>query len=586
MIEVCLLTKTKVSWLPWNQESFKKAQDLDKPILLGISAVWCHWCHVMDETTYSDNEVGSLIENKFVPIRVDRDRRPDIDKRYNMGGWPSTVFLTPHGEVLTGGTYIPQQQMMFLLEHVSRLYQKNKANLKAEIESLEKKIQKPSTKYDADSEVTQSIIDNLTLDIASQYDNKHGGFGKAQKFPHSDALRFTLLQHHLREHKATLSIVKKTLIEMGSGGIYDKEEGGFFRYSTTRDWSVPHYEKMCEDNAKLLVNYLEAIQVTGEKTFRDTAKGILEYVDKQLADKEKGGFYGSQDADEVYYKLRLPERLKRTHPKIDQTIFVNWNAMMSSAYLLASAVLEEQTYEEFALLTVDQVLMKAFTSKNGIQHYINEGDNHFSGLLTDQAYMAKCLIDCYQSTSNRKYLDLAEGFTEFMLDKLWDVAGGFYDKPKGTDTFGALKRLDKPLEENSIAADAFLRLHHLTGKQEYLQIAKKTLEYFASHYQRYGIMGALYGLAIELYLQPMQVHVVGSMKDEKTRRFRSEILKTYNPLKVLETLDPIVDRDRLDELGYPTNGPPTAYICFKGSCKSVENPEKITKIVSEKIDGN
>ena len=128
--EVFLLTETKVSWLPWGEESFSKAKELDKPILLGISAVWCHWCHVMDQTTYSDSEVARIIEKKFVPIRVDRDQRPDIDKRYNMGGWPSTAFLTPEGEILSGGTYIPPQQMKVLLEHISSFYKENKNNIK------------------------------------------------------------------------------------------------------------------------------------------------------------------------------------------------------------------------------------------------------------------------------------------------------------------------------------------------------------------------------------------------------------------------------------------------------------------------
>jgi uncharacterized protein YyaL (SSP411 family) len=166
-----------------------------------------------------------------------------------------------------------------------------------------------------------------------------------------------------------------------------------------------------------------------------------------------------------------------------------------------------------------------------------------------------------------------------MLDNLWDDAGGFYDKPKDVGAFGALKLLYKPLEENSVAADTFLRLHHLTGKQEYLEISKKTLEFFASDYQRYGIMGAVYGLAVELFLRPVQIHVVGSLKDVVTRRFRSDSLKVYNPLKVVETLDPVLDHDRLNALGYPVKETPTAYVCFEGSCKTVKDPKNIAKSI-------
>ncbi len=575
------MTETKVSWLPWSEESFRKARELDKPILLSISAVWCHWCHVMDQTTYSDSKVARLIKDKFVPIRVDRDQRPDIDKRYNMGGWPSTAFLTPDGEVLTGGTYIPPQQMAALLEPVSRLYPKNKGILKARIKELEPEIEKPSVEYGLHDEGFQSVIDGLTLEVASRFDPRHGGFGDAPKFPHSGALRLALLQHHLQGHKAALNIVKKTLTAMGSGGIYDRAEGGFFRYSTTRDWSIPHYEKMCEDNAKILINYLEAYQVTGEETFRDTAEGILAYVKVKLSDQEKGGFYGSQDADEVYYKLSLKERQNRMPPRIDRTIFVNWNAMMVSAYLLASVVLEDQSYQKFALRTVELLLEKAFSLNKGMKHYIIDGESQLSGLLTDQVYMSQCLIDSFQMTSDRMFLEKAESLAEFMLDNLWDEAGGFYDKPKETSAFGALKLLDKPLDENSVAADAFLRLHHLTGKQNYLEVAEKTLEYFASIYQRYGIIAAVYGVAVELFLHSMQVHIVSSRKDAVTIRFRSESLRAYNPLKIVETLDPVLDCDRLKVLGYPVAYVPTAYVCFEGKCASVENPKEI----AEKIGG-
>jgi uncharacterized protein YyaL (SSP411 family) len=377
------MIETKVSWLQWGEEAFTKANELDKPILLGISAVWCHWCHVMDKTTYSNDVVAQLVHDKFVPIRVDRDQRPDIDKRYNMGGWPSTVFLTPEGHVISGGTYVPPEQMVVLLSQVSRLYHENKCKLETETKHTEKE-KMPSVEPSLNNESFESVVDGLALIIASRFDSTHGGFGNAPKFPHSNALRLALLQNHLQGHMAALNIVKKTLTAMASGGIYDKVEGGFFRYSSTRDWNIPHYEKMCEDNAKLLVNYLEAYQVTGNKTFRNTAKGILAYVNAKLSDQNNGGFFGSQDADEIYYNLNVSERQNRPSPRIDQTLFVNWNAMMISSYLLASTVLEEQAYQDFALKTLRLLLEMSFNPKNGMSHYITDGESHLLGLLTDQ----------------------------------------------------------------------------------------------------------------------------------------------------------------------------------------------------------
>ncbi len=574
------MAETKVSWLEWNKEAFRKSKELDKPILLDISAVWCHWCHVMDETTYSDSKVARLIDEKFVAVRVDRDQRPDIDKRYNMGGWPTTVFLSAAGDILMGGTYIPPQQMVGLLEQVSGIYEHNRGNMKSRILELQQDLKEPRVREVLDDSVFQSAVDGLTLEIASRFDAVHGGFGDSPKFPHSDALRLLLLQNYLHGHDGALTIVKKTLSAMGNGGVYDKVEGGFFRYSTTNDWSIPHYEKMCEDNAKLLMNYLEAYQVTADESFRDTADGILGYVDAKLSDQESGGFYGSQDADEFYYTLSPDERKKMKAPRIDRTLFVNWNAMMVSSYLLASMVLEEQKYQRFALKTAELLTDKAFSPKKGMSHFLIDRKSSIFGFLTDQAYMVRCLLNCYQVTFDRKFLEKAEALSEFMLDKLWDSKNGaFYDKPEEDDALGALKLLDKPLEENSVAADSFLRLYHLTGDQKYLETAKRALEFFMNDYQRYGIMGAVYGLAVERFLQPTQVHVVGSRKEKTTDLLIKECLKTYNPLKIVELIDPEQDKDRLKVLGYPVSDVPTAYICAGGDCRSVDDPKKVADII-------
>jgi len=571
------MVETKIAWPPWNKRAFQKAAELDKPILLAISAVWCHWCHVMDRTTYSDKEVAKLIHEKYVPIRVDRDKRPDVDKRYNMGGWPTTAFLTPKGEVITGATYIPPQQMKPLLQRISRLYKKTK--IEAQLKELPKEEKKaPPIEHGLDNEFFQSIVDKLTLEIASSFDSLHGGFGNAPKFPHSEALTLALLEYHIQEHKALLNIVTKTLQKMSAGGIYDKEEGGFFPYSTTSDWSIPHYEKMCEDNAKMLVNYLEAYQITGEESFKKTAQEILSYVNANLSDQEKGGFYGSQDADEEYYKLSRLERREKTSPRVDKTVYTNWNAMMVSAYLLSSVVFKNLSYRQIALRTVDLLLEKSLSSRVGMYHYCLDGKRHLPGLLSDQASMMRCLVDAYQSTSNKKFLTCAENIAKFMLNNLWDDAGGFYDRPKNIQAFGALKTLQKPLDENSVAVDAFLRLHHLTGKERYLDSARRTLEHFASSYQRYDIMAAAFGLAVELYLRPVQIHIVGLKRNPATSRFLEESLRVYNPLKVIEILNPTSDTERLANLKYPATKSPRAYICFKGTCTSVGDPEQIAKI--------
>jgi uncharacterized protein YyaL (SSP411 family) len=576
------MTEMKVPWLPWGMKAFKRAKELDRPILLAISAVWCHWCHVMDQTTYSDDEVVKIIEERYVPIRVDRDQRPDIDKRYNMGGWPSTAFLTPDGEVISGATYVPPQQMKVTLQRINHLYETNKGNFKARLEETKEEERTPPTQPELRREIYQSIVDNLTLGIASSYDTQHGGFGGAPKFPQSAALRLALLEYHLQGHKALLNIVTKTLKKMSVGGIYDKEEGGFFRYATMRDWSVPHYEKMCEDNSKLLGNYLEAYQVTGEEPFKKTAQGILTYIDTKLSDQEKGGFYGSQDANEEYYRLNLSERKSRTHPKIDKTLFTNWNALMITSYLQASITLKTPSYQKFALKTLDLLLEKSYTPRRGMYHYYADEKSHLPSLLTDQTSMAKCLIDAYQLTSNRKFLNYARNIARFIINNLWDETGGFLDRARETETLGNLGIPLKNLDENSLAANVLLRLHSFTGKEQYLEIAGRALEYFSSAYQRFGILAAAYGLAAEQFLHPLQIHIVGPKQDSEVLKFRNESLRAYNPLKTVETIDPATDIARLKKLKYPKATEPIAYVCFQGACTSVEDPKRIANSIKPK----
>ncbi len=576
------MAETKVKWFLWGKEAFKKAKAEDKPILLDVSAVWCHWCHVMDQTTYSDTAVARLIRQKFIAIRVNRDERPDIDKRYNMGGWPTTAILTPDGDVITGATYVPPQQMKPWLENVSRFYRNNKAKIAAETKKLaSKEVEEQTLEFNSSHELFQSVIDNVTNDILSGFDSAYGGFGNAPKFPHSKALSFALVEYHIHRYKALLRVAAKTLDKMSSSSIYDAEEGGFFRYSTTRNWNSPHYEKMCIDNANLLVNYLELYQVTKEGKFREVAQGILDYVEANLRDQNNGGFYGSQDADEEYYTLGLPSRRKRSSPAVDKNHYTDWSALMTSSYFFASIVLNNSLYQTLALQTINLLLEKSFRPESGMFHYYLDDEQHLPGLLSDQASMIRCLIDAYQSTADRQFLDYAETIAQLALESLWNDSGAFNDRPKNAKGLGNLKSGIQPFDENSVAADALLRLHYLTGKDGFLNAARQVLKHFASSYQRHGLMAAAYALAVELYLRPIQLHIVGSLENSTTNQLWKESLKTYSPLKVIEILDPRRDRERLAELKYPLNHAPIVYVCSAGTCLAVTRPANVAETIQD-----
>lgn len=300
-----------VHWHPWGEEALSLAKELDRPILVDVGAVWCHWCHVMDGESYENPEIARLINDKFVAIKVDRDERPDVDSRLQravsavsgQGGWPLTAFLTPEGEVFFGGTYFPPEDrwgrpgFRTVLERVAELYQTDRARLQqgaTDLATRLKPVSRPPAKPEA---LTVEMVDEVLATTKAAFDFVYGGFGGAPKFPHPSVMELSLARYDVTRQPWLLAMVTQTLEAMGKGGVYDQIGGGFHRYSTDERWIVPHFEKMVYDNAGLLKVYLETYQATGRALFREIAEGIIFFVDTVLSDRDGGGFFASQDAD-------------------------------------------------------------------------------------------------------------------------------------------------------------------------------------------------------------------------------------------------------------------------------------------------
>jgi uncharacterized protein len=300
-----------VEWYPWGEEAFARARAEDKPILLDVGAVWCHWCHVIDRESYEDPEVAAVVNAHFVPVKVDRDERPDVDIRYQnavgaisgQGGWPLTAFLTPEGKVFYGGTYFPpdgaggRPGFKQVLLAVSEFYRTRRDQAHAYADELFQALRRLGDARASQELLTPALVRDAIADIERQFDAQRGGFGGAPKFPHTGAIELLLQRHDRTRDPGTLLIVTRTLEKMARGGVYDQLGGGFHRYSVDASWIVPHFEKMAYDNAELLRNYVHAHQATGTALFREIAMGILGYVTGTLMDGDQGGFYASQDAD-------------------------------------------------------------------------------------------------------------------------------------------------------------------------------------------------------------------------------------------------------------------------------------------------
>jgi uncharacterized protein YyaL (SSP411 family) len=322
-----------IQWHEWGEEAFAAAQHENKPMLLDIGAVWCHWCHVMDRESYDDAEVAAIVNEHFIAVKVDRDERPDIDSRYQaavsavsgQGGWPLTAFLTPDGKPFYGGTYFPptdgygRPSFKRVLTSIANAYKEKHGDVVEQAKMVESAIAQAESFAGRGGRVSEGIVAAIQNSAFSMFDPQHGGFGQAPKFPHPSVLDLLIERYARKVKTPTLAVkdaasmghprelgggddelrnvVVTTLEHMANGGVYDQLAGGFHRYSVDERWVVPHFEKMCYDNSELLKNYVHAYQATGSEFFASVARDIIRWMDEWLSDRGRGGFYASQDAD-------------------------------------------------------------------------------------------------------------------------------------------------------------------------------------------------------------------------------------------------------------------------------------------------
>ncbi len=555
----------EIRWREWGEDTFREARETGKPVLLSLSAVWCHWCHVMDETSYSSDGVINYINEHFIPVRVDNDQRPDINARYNMGGWPTTAFLTPEGEILAGATYVPPDQMLELLPKVFVYYHDNKGEVEQKVTQLRR--QRTTATPEHRGELSQQIYDDILRSVAENYDPLYGGFGEAPKFPHSDAIDLLLYAYRKSRDHDVLHMARKTLEFMGRGEVFDHEWGAFFRYATRRDWSEPHYEKMLEDNAHLLSNVLALYRTTGEQEHADLATRTLDYVEWKLRDNERAFFHGSQDADEEFYKLNAEQRKEHDEPYIDRTCYTSWNAMMASAYLEASWTLDRPDLRDAAAAALEFLWSQNHSPGDGMYRF-HDGKPQVQGLLGDQAHTAKALLDAYEVTAQPLHLARATELAEFMLARFADAAGGgFYDIWDANPDEGRLRERQKSVPENTVCAEVFARLHHLTREDRYREIAQGTLEAFVGAYPQMGYFAAGYARQVDSLLNPpAEVNIVGGI--DSAAALHSAALALDLPSRTVQVLDPERDAERLAALMLPAEPSPAAYVCLGTTCSA------------------
>jgi hypothetical protein len=461
------MVSSSIRWFPWGVAAFARAREERKPVLLSLTTSWSDACREMDDTTYASPDVVAAVNDQFVAVRVDAERRPDISERYTLGGWPTTAFLDADGRVLGGGTFVSADRMPAVLAQVRDAFGSREATTGT------------VARAPSEEDARECCESDLVARVFDSYDEEHGGFGLEPKFPLVAPIRLALQMWADTQDPRLETIVVTTLDSMGWGDLYDDVEGGFFRYAASRDWTRPHIEKLLDVNASLLGLYLEAATVLGVSRFADRAAGVLRFTQAFLSDPD-GGWYSSRGA------------------AIDRTLFSDANAAMVSATLRAAAVFDDEGLKEYALRSFERVLLAAYRPGAGVAHY-HDGHARVRGLLADQVAMATAALDAHAATGNVVYEMMAEELAHYLVRTMGDErGGGFFDRAAvdEEEPLGLLREPLTPFVGNCEAARMLARLARTSGEADSAERARRTLASLAPLAHRQGPVAAHYLLAL------------------------------------------------------------------------------------------
>ena len=657
-----------VNWYPWGDEAFAEAQRRGVPVLLSVGYSTCHWCHVMEEESFEDEEIARVMNEGYVAIKVDREERPDVDAVYmsavqamtGRGGWPMTVWLTPERKPFVCGTYFPARDgdrgaetgFLTLLRRLRETYDAQPDRVAASsaeiVQHIRRSLAPPAGGGDLPG---AEVLHKAMGHYRSIFDAANGGVGGAPKFPSGLPVRFLLRYHRRTGDGEALRMAILTLEKMAGGGMHDQVGGGFHRYSTDARWLVPHFEKMLYDNALLTLAYVEAYQVTREESFARVAREILRYVDRDMASPD-GAFYSATDADSLvpsghreegyfftwtpaelaaalgkdrahivatYYGataagnfegrniLHVPrplsevagdlgmkpdevwksveqarealhrERAKRPAPLRDEKVLASWNGLMISAHAQAALVLGEEGYARVASQAADFVL-RNLRGDGRLKRSFKDGRAWHNAYLDDYAFFTAALLDLFEATSQRRWLEEAIALDRVLHTHYEDRSGGgFY---MTSDDHEVLLAREKPSYDgaepsgNSVAVLNLLRLHELTTDDRYRQRAERAFKAFQPALARAPQALSEMLLALDFHLDtPKEIVIVCPRRVSEAAPLLAQLRAAFVPNRVLALVPQGDELARLARLvplvegKVAQRGKATAYVCEHRVCE-------------------
>ncbi len=612
-----------VDWYPWGEEAFARAREEDRPLLLSVGYAACHWCHVMEHESFEDEGTATLMNERFVSVKVDREERPDVDGLYmdavvamtGHGGWPMTVFLTPDGRPFYGGTYFPPEPRHGMpsfgqvLQAVSEAYRTRRHELEQQADVLVDAIRQASERPPSGEPLTSGLLSGVVPALRRSFDPRDGGFGPAPKFPAASTIELLLRLHAARGDEDALEMARLTLDRMAAGGMYDLLGGGFHRYSVDAHWLVPHFEKMLYDNALLASAYLHAWVVTGEERYRRVTTETLDYVLRELRLPE-GVLASAQDADtegaegltftwtedEIEAVLGEPHgdwllpfehgrsvlrgeiprdaraallaaREQRPQPLRDDKALAAWNGLALGALAESGFRLGRQDYVDAAVGVAEFVLGPLSDERGRLLRSYRAGEARIAAYLEDYANVANGLVELSWATGELRWLEEARRLAGLLVELFADRSrGGFYvDAPEGDGLVARRKEFDDhPTPAgNSMAAFVLLRLARIYGDTELEGQAVGVFRLAHSLMERAPAAVSHLLCALDLHFAPPQeIAVVGDSEE-----LRPAALAGYRPNAVFAFSAEPTDAVPLLADKALVDGRAAAYVCERFACQ-------------------
>src|SRR6266568_1011361 len=582
-----------VSWWAWGDEPFEEARRTGRPVFLSVGYSTCHWCHVMERESFEDLEIAEVLNSRFVPIKVDREERPDVDA-VNMtavqlltggGGWPMSVWLTPEREPFFGGTYFPPRDgargafrgFLGMLREIADVYAREPERIRGATGALVGAVR---TALSAQGDPASDLPGPETIERAVEFhrgafDAEHGGLRQAPKFPSSLPVRLLLRHHRRAGDAAILSMATRTLEAIASGGIHDQLAGGFHRYSTDERWLVPHFEKMLYDNALLAVAYAEAWQVTGRRDFARVVRTTLDYLGREMTSPE-GGLYSATDADSEGHEGRFfvwEERELRDVLGADAEPFLRFYGVTPGG-----------NFEGRSILWVPKPDEDAWEALAPVRAW-RAGDAGVPAFLEDHAFVVAGLLDLHEATLDPRWLEAAVDLCERQERLFGDEAGAWFQTASDHERLLAREKPSRDGAEPSGASVAILnalRLHALTTDDRWWRTASGALRHYAGLLEAQPAALGEMLLAVDFATDTVpEVVLVWPEGEPAPEPFLSVLRRTFLPSRALcgapegEGVARI-GRTAKVAAGKAAAGRPTAYVCERGACQlPAISPDKL-----------